>query len=37
MAKNRPKKFADGGYLTQAQKFGVADLESANALAKKYK
>jgi hypothetical protein len=37
MAKNRPKKFADGGYLTQAQKFGVEDLESANALAKKYK
>jgi len=37
MAKNRPKKFADGGYLTQAQKFGVEDLESANTLAKKYK
>ena len=37
MAKNRPKKFADGGYLTLAQKFGVADLETANKLAKKYK
>ena len=37
MAKNRPKKFADGGYLTQAQKFGVKDLEDAFTLAKKYK
>lgn len=33
MAKNSPSKFKIGGYLTQAQKFGVKDLEHAAQLA----
>jgi len=33
MVKNSPEKFASGGYLKQAQKFGVKDLEHAKQLA----
>ena len=37
MAKNRPKSFESGGYLKQAQKFGVRDMDHAKELAIKYK
>lgn len=37
MAMNRPKSFENGGYLKQAQKFGVRDVGHANELAIKYK
>ena len=33
MVRNSPIKFASGGYLKQAQKFGVKDLEHAKRLA----
>ncbi len=32
MIKNSPSKFVNGGYLKQAQKFGVSDLEHARSL-----
>ena len=34
MVKNNPSGFASGGYLRQAQKFGVKDLDHAKQLAK---
>lgn len=33
MVKNNPTKFVDGGYLRQAQHFGVQDIEHAKKLA----
>jgi hypothetical protein len=35
MSVKSPKSFSDGGYLKQAQKFGVRDLQHAQELAKK--
>ena len=34
MVKNNPSGFSSGGYLRQAQKFGVRDIEQAKLLAK---
>jgi hypothetical protein len=33
MVRNNPDKFSSGGYLKQAQKFGVRDIEQAKSLA----